>query len=173
MQPVRAEQTVRPDGSSVRPMIEGVKVRPSVTQQDHRGSLCEIYMPSWGFDDVPLVSAYVVTTRPGQVKGWALHERHVDRYFFFAGVLKLVLYDGRLDSPTHGMINELVFSEVNRSLVSVDPGIYHAVQNIGRVDGLMFNLPSEPYDYEHPDKLTLPLDTDQIPYVFTTGARGY
>jgi dTDP-4-dehydrorhamnose 3,5-epimerase len=162
----RAKQTVRADGSTVRTLIDGVTVRESVTHQDHRGTLCEIYMPGWHYDTIPLVSAYLVTVRPGQIKGWAVHERQIDRYFFVSGTLRLVLYDSRDQSPTFGHVNEFVFSEFNRSLVSAPPGIYHAVQNIGSIEGLMFNLPSEPYNYEKPDKLTLPIDSDLIPYKF-------
>lgn len=173
LQPEKARQTVNADGTSVAPRIAGVTLYSPPTHQDHRGTLCEIYQPSWGYDAIPLVSAYLVTVRPGQVKGWAVHHNQTDRYFFVSGTLKLVLFDGRPDSPTHGMINEMVFSEINRSLVTAPPGVYHAVENIGVVDGLMFNLPSEPYNYLEPDKSVLPLDTDQIPYKFNSFQTGY
>lgn len=82
------------------------------------------------------------------IKGWAVHHQQVDRYFFYSGSLKLVLYDARESSPTRGMINELYFSEANRSLVAVPPGVYHAVENVGTTDALMINFPSEPYRHE-------------------------
>jgi dTDP-4-dehydrorhamnose 3,5-epimerase len=67
------------------------------------------------------------------------------------------------------MINELYFSEANRSVVLVPPHIYHAVQNVGSTNGLMINFPSHPYRHEDPDKYTLPLENDVIPYRFETG----
>lgn len=173
MRGTKAAQTVRPDGTSIKPLIDGVKVKQSVTQQDGRGTLCEVYQPSWGFDGLPIATCYVVTIRPGQVKGWAVHERQVDRYFFLSGSTKLVLFDGRPDSPTHGMINELFFSECNRSLVTTPPGVYHAVECVGLLDSVMINIPSEPYDYECPDKLTLPLINELIEYRFTERPKGY
>lgn len=166
MMPKKAQQSVTTGGERIAPTIEGVLVRQQVTQQDHRGSLTEIYSPSWGYDDIPVVYVYTVTTRPGMVKGWAIHDQQVDRYFFYSGSLKLVLYDARASSPTHRMISQLYFSETNRSLVTVPPGIYHAVENVGRTDALMINFPSEPYRHEDPDKHTLPLDNDVIPYRF-------
>ena len=162
----KSKQTVTRGGERIAPMIADIAVRQQVTQQDHRGTLTEIYSPSWGFDDIPLVFIYTVTTRPGMIKGWAVHHQQVDRYFFYSGSLKLVLYDGRESSRTQGMINELYFSEANRSLVSVPPGVYHAVENVGTTDALMINLPSEPYRHEDPDKHTLPLENDVIPYRF-------
>jgi dTDP-4-dehydrorhamnose 3,5-epimerase len=164
--PVKATQTVTRDGRRIAPMIQDVRVHAQVTQQDERGTLTELYSPFWGFDDIPLVFMYAVTVHPGKVKGWAVHTEKVDRYFFYQGSLRLVLYDDRVDSPTRGMVNDLYFSETNRSLVLVPPGIYHAVQNVGTTDGLMLNMPSHPYRHENPDKHTLPLDNDLIPFRF-------
>ena len=76
-----------------------------------------------------------MTVRPGKVKGWAVHREQVDRYFFYQGTLRLMLYDDRPDSPTHRMVNELYFSVANRSLVLVPPHVYHAVPNVGTTDG--------------------------------------
>lgn len=168
----RAAPTVNAEGEKLAPLISDVKIRQAVTHQDERGSLAEIYNQTWGFDAIPMVHAYLVTVRPGRVKGWALHEHQVDRYFFCNGTLKLVLFDYREASPTYKMLNVLYFSEINRSLVSVPPGVFHAVENVGTVDGLMFNIPSEPYNYEVPDKLVLPLDNAIIPYSFNA-RRGY
>jgi dTDP-4-dehydrorhamnose 3,5-epimerase len=129
--------------------------------------LTELYSAAWNFDNIPLVFLYTVTVRPGKVKGWAVHYNQVDRYFFYQGILKLVLYDDRPESPTYRMVNEHYFSEVNRSLVLVPPHVYHAVENVGDVEGLLISLPSEPYHHEDPDKYTLPLMNDLIPYRFT------
>jgi dTDP-4-dehydrorhamnose 3,5-epimerase len=162
----KSEQTVRVDGTRVATRIDGVKIHQQVTQQDERGTLTEIYSPYWEFDALPLVFLYTVTVRPGKAKGWAVHHDQVDRYFFFQGAIKLVLYDDRADSPTYRLVNELYFSEINRSLVLVPPYVYHAVQNVGTTDALLINLPSEPYRHNDPDKYTLPLNNDLIPYTF-------
>jgi dTDP-4-dehydrorhamnose 3,5-epimerase len=164
--PRKSPQTVTSSGGRIEPVIDGVRVHPQVTQQDERGTLTEIYSPFWDFDDIPLVFVYTVTVRPGKVKGWAVHYEQTDRYFFYQGALNLVLYDARPESPTRGMVNELFFSEANRSLVLVPPHVYHAVHNVGTTDGLMINFPSHPYRHADPDKYTLPLRNDLIPYRF-------
>lgn len=166
--PRKSPPTVTPTGERLAPIIHGVRVHQQVTQQDDRGSVTELYSPFWGFDDLPLVFLYTVTVRPGKVKGWAVHYEQTDRYFFYQGALKLVLYDSRPDSSTYRMINELYFSETNRSLVLVPPHVYHAVHNVGTTDVLMINFPSHPYRHADPDKYTLPLDNDLIPYTFET-----
>ena len=86
-------------------MIHCVVIRPAVTQTDERGTLCEILNPTWGVHPAPFTYVYQFTIRPGKVKGWHLHHEHDDRIFLSQGTVKVVLYDTRKDSPTHGMVN--------------------------------------------------------------------
>lgn len=169
--PTPEPQTVRPDGTTIQGVIEGVRVRPAVTHQDERGTLCEIFSAGWGFDQDPVVHIYQTTIRPHTVKGWAIHREHRDRYFFSSGTAKIVLFDDRPDSPTHALLNVLYFSAYNRSLLVIPAGVYHAIENVGEQDVVIINLPTTVYQYEAPDKYVLPLDTDRIPYRFSS-ARG-
>lgn len=162
----RDTQTVSADGSRLQELLEGVRVRPAVTQIDHRGSVCEIYNPAWGFTEEPLVYVYQTTIRPGQVKGWVLHLEQDDRLFFSFGDVKVVLYDGRVDSPTFEQLNVLYFGESSRGLLRIPRGVYHAIQNVGERDAVFVNCPTNPYRHEEPDKYRLPLDDDRIPYRF-------
>lgn len=168
----KVRQTVTPNGVPVSPMVAGVRVHQQPTQQDERGTLFELYSPHWRLDDLPFVYAYGVTIRPGRVKGWALHERHADRYFFVSGSLKLVLYDPREDSPTRGLVSVQYFSEFNRSLVFIPPLVYHAIENVGDPDGFLVSMPSAPYDHANPDKYVLPPNNDLIPYRFQVARPG-
>jgi dTDP-4-dehydrorhamnose 3,5-epimerase len=141
-------------------------MRQAITHPDERGTLCEVYDPAWGLNDQPLVYVYQVTIRPGQVKGFVLHKTYSDRLFFSFGTVKVVLYDDREGSPTRGMLNELHFSEHNRGVLVIPPGVWHAVKNVGTSDSMMVNCPTSPYKHEDPDKWALPPDSDLIPYTF-------
>lgn len=168
MEPIKSFPTVTKAGKRLAPLINGVKIHQQVTQQDDRGTLTEIYSPFWNFDTIPLTYLYAVSVYPGKIKGWAIHYDQTDRYFFYAGSAKLVLYDNRSESSTQGMVNELYFNETNRSVISVPPNIYHAIQNVGKNEVLLVNFPSHVYQHNDPDKYTLPLDNDLIPYQFET-----
>lgn len=159
-------QTVTPDGERLNEAIDGVRVREAVTHEDDRGSLCEVYNPAWDFTDEPLVYVYTVTIRPGQRKGWVVHLEQDDRLFFSRGAAKAVLYDARPTSPTHKLIQEVVFGDFSRGLLRIPAGVFHAVVNIGSVDAEFVNMPTRPYRHENPDKLRLATDTDAIPYEF-------
>ncbi len=170
LEPQKDAQTVTPEGKSIVALIHGVRIRSAVTIPDERGTICEIYSNAWDFSDAPLVYVYQVTIRPHKIKGWVVHYKQDDRLFLSQGTLKIVLYDARDTSPTHGMLNELYLSEQNRGLLLVPRGIFHAIQNVGQTDALFINLPSHPYDHADPDKYRLPLNNDVIPYRFESGS---
>jgi dTDP-4-dehydrorhamnose 3,5-epimerase len=46
-------------------------------------------------------------------------------------------------------------------------GVYHACMNVGAVDAIFINFPTNLYNYDSPDKYRLPLKNDIIPYDFS------
>jgi dTDP-4-dehydrorhamnose 3,5-epimerase len=170
---VRDQPTVAADGTELGALPHGVRLRDLITHTDDRGTLFELYDLRWGFHEAPLVYSYVATMRPGVTKGWALHEKHDDRYTLLFGDLEVVLYDAREDSPTHGLVAKVVLSEHRRRLLCIPTGIWHADRNIGDRDAVIVNFPTFPYEHEDPDKFRLPLDTPLIPYTFPEGTRGW
>src|SRR5689334_540420 len=127
IEPQKDQPSVTPDGRPLKPLIDGVVVRYQQPIEDRRGEVVEVYRPSWGVHDAPLVYVYQVRIRPGAVKGWVVHERQDDRLFFVTGVLRWALYDDREGSPTRGLVNDLVFSERAAALLIIPCGVYHAV----------------------------------------------
>jgi dTDP-4-dehydrorhamnose 3,5-epimerase len=164
--PKKDEATVTPSGERRAEIIEGVRLRPAVTQVDERGSICEVYDPAWAFTEEPLVYVYLSTVRPQSVKGWVVHLRQDDRLFVSRGTAQVVLFDRREESPTTGLVNSFVIGPENRSLLRIPHGVYHAVANVGRDDAAFINMPTRPYQHSDPDKYRLPLDSDEIPFRF-------
>jgi len=168
-QPRKDAPSITADGTPLTPLIDGVVVRYQRPIEDRRGEILEVYRPSWGVHDAPLVYIYQVRIRPGAIKGWVKHEHQEDRLSFLAGALRWVLYDDRPGSPTRGLLNDLVFSERNAALLVIPRGVYHAVRNIGTTDAIFLNLPTRPYFHDDPDKLRLPLKNSVIPFDFDDG----
>jgi dTDP-4-dehydrorhamnose 3,5-epimerase len=164
--PLKDLPTVTAEGERLGERIDGVVVRRAVTQTDERGTLCEIFNPAWAVHPAPLVYAYQFTVRPGKIKGWHSHRLHDDRIFISRGEVRVVLYDSRIDSPTHGMINEIFRSGVERDLMVIPAGVYHAHQNVGTEDALFISMPSRAYQHDDPDVYRLPVNNDVIPYRF-------
>ena len=99
---------------------------------------------------------YVSATYPGVVKGWHFHNRQIDNFVCVAGMIKLVLYDGRDGSPSRGRIQEYFIGERNPLLVQVPAGVHHGWKCISLTPALVVNCPSEPYDYQRPDEVRFP-----------------
>ncbi|MDH4102089.1 MAG: dTDP-4-dehydrorhamnose 3,5-epimerase family protein [Thermoleophilia bacterium] len=156
--------SVTVEGELIQEPIAGVHLRRAPTHADERGTLSEIFDVRWGFTEDPLVYVYHVTIRPEQVRGWVVHRTQNDRLFAYAGVLKIVLYDGRTESDTFGRVNVLHLGEHDRALLSIPAGVYHGVRNVGDREAAFVNLPSVPYQHDDPDKYRLPIDNDIIPY---------
>ena len=84
-------------------------------------------------------------------------------------MLRWALYDDRAGSPTHGRLNDLVFSERAPALLVIPRGVYHAVRNIGTSEAIFLNMPTRAYEHDSPDKLRLPLKNSLIPFDFDDG----
>ena len=157
-------QLVTPDWQVLRDHIEGVHVREVRHVPRDHGIITEMYRPEWDPTGLPVLQAYQSRLFVGALGAWSCHVKSVDRLFINQGHVKLVLYDGREDSPTHGRVNEFHVGDARPAFVVVPTGVWHGLQNVGGTEALMINFPSYPYNYEDPDHYRLPWDTDQIPY---------
>jgi dTDP-4-dehydrorhamnose 3,5-epimerase len=164
---LKDSQTVDETGRELFAEIEGVEVVRVHPIADGRGSLTPFLSPAESFWREPVVYAYSVLIRPGRIKGWGMHRLQTDRYFVPAGRLRVVLHDGRTDSPSFGRYQELWFSEASAGLVRIPTGVWHADQNWGDTDATLVNFPTRPYDPREPDKYRVDPHGGEIPFDWT------
>jgi len=130
---------------------------------DERGRLMEILR-----SDDPLFlefgQVYMTTTYPGVVKAWHMHRKQADNVACVSGMIKLALYDPREDSPTHNEVNEFTVGTHNPLLIQIPTGVYHGWMCVSQEEAIIVNVPTEVYDYEHPDEHRLPPHQNDIPY---------
>jgi len=144
-------------------MISGVSTKKLRVIPDERGYLMEMLRSDWEeFEKFGQV--YVTAVYPGVVKGWHFHKIQTDHFVCVHGMAKVVLYDGREESPTYGEVNEFFLGKLNPSLLKIPPGVMHGFKGISEEMALIVNMPTELYNYDQPDEYRLPPHTDQIPY---------
>lgn len=160
------QQSVTADWEFHRRLIEGVSVKEVKSVLKDSGSLTEIYRSDWGLDAVGVEQIFQMRLYPGGLSAWHCHQFTTDRLFVTEGVIKIVLFDARQNSPTYGLINEFRLGHTRPGLVSVPPGIWHGVQNSSHESALLLNIVDYAYKYEDPDHWRLPHNTDKIPYSF-------
>jgi dTDP-4-dehydrorhamnose 3,5-epimerase len=158
--------TVDAAGRRLTTGIEGVVYSRAVSHVDHRGSLTEVVNFDDPFWDEPVVYSYCFTIRPGRIKGWGMHLKQADRYFLTQGSLRVVLFDGRVQSPTQGKFAEFHFTEAARGRLLIPPGVWHADHNWGDTEAVLLNFPTRAFDREHPDKHRIDPASDEIPFDF-------
>jgi dTDP-4-dehydrorhamnose 3,5-epimerase len=144
-------------------MINGVSIKELRVIPDERGYLMEMLRSDWE-EYEKFGQVYITAVYPGVVKGWHFHKIQTDHFICVHGMAKVVLYDGREESPTHGEVNEFFLGKLKPALLKIPPGVIHGFKGIGEEMTLIVNVPTELYDYDQPDEHRLPPHTDQIPY---------
>jgi dTDP-4-dehydrorhamnose 3,5-epimerase len=144
-------------------MIDGVATKALKAIPDERGRLMEILRSD---DEVfeKFGQCYMTTAYPGVVKGWHYHRVQTDHFTCVKGMIKLVLYDGREDSPTHGEVNEFFMGDHNPILVRIPSYVFHGFKCISEEEAIVINVPSEPYNHEDPDEYRIPPHDAEVPY---------
>ena len=142
-------------------MIDDVVVVPLRQISDERGKIMHMLRADAAhfekFGEVYFSVAY-----PGVIKGWHIHTRQTQNYAVVSGMIKLVLYDSRDNSPTKGALMELFIGEDNYVLVKIPTGVTNGYKTIGVKPAMLANCADEPHD---PDEM-LRVDpfSSEIPY---------
>lgn len=166
------QQVVTNAWQKLHSTIEGVVSREVLHVPRDHGIITETYRPEWDPTGLPVIHVYQSRLFPGAIGAWSCHTRAVDRLFVNQGLLKVVLFDDRDDSPTRGLVSELHVGDARPTFLVIPIGVWHGIQNIGPSDALMLNYPTRAYDYEDPDHWRLPYDTPEIPYVWRASESG-
>lgn len=166
---LRKKSAVNEHGKLRVDPIDGAVFRPTRPVPHEDGFLCEVARMSWDvFGGQPITQVHVTTTFANRIRAWGLHQSSADRLFVVKGLVKIVLFDGRVGSRTSGCLNEFTVSERNPALLIIPPDLYHGWKNIGTTEAIIINMPTQMYNYENPDALDLPWDSDAakqvIPY---------
>ena len=142
-------------------MIEGVTIRPLRKIPDERGTIMHI-MKATDPEFKSFGEVYVSTVYPGVIKAWHLHPKMELNYAVPVGMIKLVLFDQRPDSPTRGELMEIFMGEHNYSLVHVPTGVVNGFKGMGDKTAVVVNCASIPHDPQ--EIIRMDPFTKEIPY---------
>lgn len=100
---------------------------------------------------------------PNCVKAWKKHTLQTQLFAVPAGLIRLVLYDGRQNSPTNGKLEKLLLGRPdNYELVQIPPGIWYGFQCLSSQPAMICNcanLPHNPLEGQ-----TMPQDWTGVPH---------
>ncbi len=146
-----------------RARIHGSTVKPLRVLPDERGRLFEI-LRNDDPDFLKFGQVYVTTAFPGIVKAWHCHQLQTDFFCLIQGRARFALYDARPESPTFKQINEIICDGEKPQLIVIPNRVYHGFKNIGTVDAVCINCPTEVYRAAQPDEQRIDPFDNEIPY---------
>ena len=141
--------------------IHDVVNKKLVTHSDDRGYFREILR-----DDDNLLRHFgqtsITRTYPGVIKAFHWHKDQDDLWYVADGMVRVVLYDRRPDSPTCGETQVIYAGEDNPVLIFIPTGVAHGYQVIGNKPVLLFYHVTKSYDPANPDEERIPFDDPEI-----------
>jgi len=142
-------------------MIDGVLVEPLKILADQKGMVMHMLRSDApffeGFGEV-----YFSLIKPRFIKGWKKHLKITQHFAVPVGNIKLVLYDGRKDSPTSNQVQEILIGTENYLLIRIPPLVLYSFKAVGNGPALIANCINLPYDGE--EVITFDVYDEKIPY---------
>ncbi|HEX4341987.1 MAG TPA: dTDP-4-dehydrorhamnose 3,5-epimerase family protein [Verrucomicrobiae bacterium] len=105
---------------------------------------------------------YFSLVNPGAIKAWKKHLRMTLNLAVIHGSARLVIYDDRAGSPTHGRFQENILGPDHYHLVTVPPGLWTGFIGLSTSPALLCNCASLPHDPTEVERKTA--DDQSIPY---------
>lgn len=119
--------------------------------------------PLWPNFPNGLGEIYFSEVQPGITRAWKLHTLQTGYFAVPLGRIKIVLYDGRADSSTLGVMAELELGlPHNYRLLKIPPGLWYGFKCISETSALICNCTDRPHN--EAEMKRLPQNTTEIPY---------
>ncbi len=130
--------------------VDGVIVKDLPRFPDERGFFQEIIRASDPFFAPGFAQFSWCRRKDGTITAWHLHPRQWDWWFVPHGVMKAVLHDLRVDSPTQGNTFEIYLGENNsEKVLAIPPGVAHGYK-VTQGPMELFYVTSREYNWTHP-----------------------
>jgi len=142
-------------------MIDGVQVIPLKRIPDERGTIMHM-MRATDPHFQQFGEIYFSTIYRDVVKGWHWHREMTLNYACVFGRIKLVLFDEREGSPTHGELMEVFLGPDNYSLVVIPTEVWNGFKGMHEPYSIVANCCTHVHDPSRSKRLD-PF-SNHIPY---------
>ena len=128
--------------------IDGVKILPLKKIPDERGTIMHGVRVDNAYNKIltNFGEIYFKKLYSGIINGWHIHKTLILNYICIHGIIKLVLYDMRKNSPTYKKFQEVYFGDDNYCLVHIPPGVANASESVAVPFSIFCNVASEPHN---------------------------
>ena len=136
-------------------VIDGVSLVKLKVIEDQRGAVLHMLRSdSQLFDEFGEI--YFSQINPGIVKAWKRHQSMTQKITVPMGLVKFVVYDDRLESPTRGNVVEYTLGRPDSyNLLIIPPRLWYGFKGISREPSLVANCPNIPHDPGESENVSL------------------
>lgn len=142
--------------------IDGLLLTPLKQIRDERGAVFH-FLRSDSSNFKNFGEAYFSIVNPSVIKGWKIHTKIYQNFCVPYGAIKFVVYDDRENSPTKGVIQEVILdNHLNYFLLSMPPGLWYSFKCISKESSIISNIIDMPHTPD--ESKSIPLINKEIPY---------
>jgi dTDP-4-dehydrorhamnose 3,5-epimerase len=142
--------------------IEGVIIQDLKIISDDRGSVLHMLRNDSSLFKV-FGEIYFSEINPKAIKAWKLHKSLTQNIAVLMGKVRLVLYDNRPSSKTHGKILEHeIGRDSNYCLVQIPPMLWYGFQSLGNQKALIANCTDQTHNPLESESISI--DSGKIPF---------
>lgn len=106
---------------------------------------------------------YFSEIHPGVVKAWKRHRAQTQNFTVPIGRIRVVIYDGRVNSNTAGEIQKIELGRPDAYIrLQIPPGVWYGFSCIGKISALLANIVDQPHDPRECEVCSV--DNSEIPY---------
>ena len=88
---------------------------------------------------------YIFHCLSNVIKGWHEHSKQVQNYAVINGMIKLVLFDNRKESPTYKNLTEIFMGDLNYVLMRIPSGVINGYKCISEKTAIVANCATLPH----------------------------
>ncbi len=89
---------------------------------------------------------YFSELKPRSIKAWKTHSEQSQRITVPYGLLRVAIYDPRPQSPTHGLIQEVILGREQHKLLNIPPNVWYGFINLSDSMALICNCTDLAHD---------------------------
>ncbi|HHT9112428.1 MAG TPA: dTDP-4-dehydrorhamnose 3,5-epimerase family protein [Candidatus Wunengus sp. YC65] len=143
-------------------MIDGVTLTELRQISDERGAVLHM-LRSNAPEFTRFGECYFSEVRAGAVKAWKRHRVQTQNLAVPIGRIRIVIYDDRDGSVTHGQVQVLELGRPDAYLrLRIPPGLWYGFANLSGTPSLLANCADLPHDTTESD--IRPINDPDIPY---------
>ncbi len=141
--------------------IRGVEIIPLRQIPDDKGMVMHMmradspYFTKFG-------EVYFSVVKFKKIKAWKRHKLMTQNFAVPVGLINVVLFDDRADSPTRGAVQEVRLGQSEFSLLKIPPMIWYGFTGLTEQESLIVNCADLAHDPQESERIDV--NSPQIPY---------